>query len=142
VCLLGADTEGKNVFFTTADQLVRKDTDTQLDFYDARICEPESGNPCITEPPPPLEPCTEEACHGIAPVPPSLLSPGTASFNGEGNSALPAPAVKPKSLTRAQKLTSALKACKRDKSRKKRATCEKQARKSYGAPKKKSKKQK
>jgi uncharacterized repeat protein (TIGR01451 family) len=37
-----------------------------------------------------------------------------------------------KTLTRAQKLTKALKACKKDKAKTKRTTCEKQARKQYG----------
>jgi hypothetical protein len=92
VCLLGADAAGANVFFTSADQLVPSDTDTQVDIYDARICEPENGNPCIAEPPQPLPPCLGEACHGIPAPVPSLLAPGTASFNGEGNVA---PAVKP-----------------------------------------------
>jgi len=132
VCLLGTDATGKNVFFQTADQLVPKDTDTQVDIYDARICE--SGSPCVSEPPPALPPCDGEDCHGIPAATPSLLAPGTASFNGEGNLAPVAPVsvVKPKSLTKAQKLTNALKACKKDKSKKKRASCEKQARKKYG----------
>jgi hypothetical protein len=39
---------------------------------------------------------------------------------------------KPKALTRAQKLARALRACKKDKSRRKRAACERQARKRYG----------
>ena len=57
------------MFFMTADQLVPEDTDTQVDIYDARICEPENGNPCITEPPPPLPPCGGE--HATAsPKPP------------------------------------------------------------------------
>ena len=54
-CLMGTDASGHNVFFYTADQLVGKDTDTQVDIYDARICEPDS--PCVSEPPPPLPPC-------------------------------------------------------------------------------------
>jgi NHL repeat/WD40-like Beta Propeller Repeat len=84
-CLLGTDATGANVFFMTSDQLVPKDTDTQVDVYDARICEPEEGNPCVVEPPPPLPPCDGENCHGIPAATPSLLAPGTASFNGEGN---------------------------------------------------------
>jgi len=133
-CLLGTDASGKDVFFTTADQLVPADTDTQTDVYDARVCEPANGNPCITEPPPPLPPCLGEQCHGIPAATPSLLAPGTASFNGEGNLA-PAAAVKPKAkvLTRAQKLAKALKACGKDRRPKKRAACEKAARAKYGA---------
>jgi hypothetical protein len=96
-CLMGTDATGSNVFFTTADRLVPRDTDTQLDVYDARVCEPENGNPCITEPPPALPPCDGENCHGIPEPTPSLLAPGSASFNGEGNvasSAAPPPAKK------------------------------------------------
>jgi len=73
------------VFFTTADRLVPEDTDTQLDIYDARICEPEAGNPCIAPAPPALPPCLGEQCHGIPAATPSLLAPGSASFNGEGS---------------------------------------------------------
>ena len=86
-CLLGSDSSGHNVFFETSDRLVSKDTDTQVDIYDARICEPQAGDPCITEPPPPLPPCGGEQCHGIPEPTPSLLAPGTATFNGEGNTA-------------------------------------------------------
>jgi DNA-binding beta-propeller fold protein YncE len=141
--LIGSDTSGKNVFFTTADQLVPKDTDTQVDTYDARICEPENGNPCIAEPAPPPAPCQGEACHGIPPAPPSLLSPGSAFFNGQGN-ITPAAVVKAKAkpLTRAQKLTDALKVCRKDKRKSKRQTCEKQARAKYGPTKKKAKSKK
>jgi DNA-binding beta-propeller fold protein YncE len=99
VCLLGTDATGDNVFFMTADQLAAKDTDTQVDIYDARICESASGNPCISEPAPPAPPCGGEACHGIPAATPSLLAPGTASFNGEGNTTPPAPAVVKKKAT-------------------------------------------
>jgi hypothetical protein len=134
VCLLGADASGANVFFTTADRLVPQDTDTQVDIYDARVCEPEQGNPCITEPPRRLPPCGGEACHGIPAATPSNLTPGTASFNGEGNVTPPPPsAAKP--LTNAQKLAKALKACRTKHNKHKRAACEKQARKKYGATK-------
>ncbi len=99
VCLVGVDATGDNVYFTTADQLVPSDTDTQVDVYDARICEPEHGNPCVTEPPPTF-PCIGEQCHGIPEPTPSLLAPGTASFNGEGNVASSAPYSSPKTTTK------------------------------------------
>src|SRR6202034_800559 len=81
-------------FFTTADQLLPQDTDTQVDIYDARICEPEQGNPCIQPAPPPLPPCLAEQCHGIPEPAPSLLAPGPASFTGEGNVASSPPSVR------------------------------------------------
>jgi len=135
VCLLGSDSEGKNVFFTTANPLAHADTNTEVDYYDARVCEPES--PCISEPPPPLPPCQGEACHGIPPAR-SPFTPGpTATFNGAGNIAPPAIT---RSLTNAQKLAKALKACrtKYKHSKKRRAACEKSARQKYGPAKKSS----
>ena len=98
-CLLGADATGHNVFFMTADQLVPKDTDTQVDIYDARICEPEHGNPCIAESPPPLPLCLGEACHGIPPERSPLLTGGSATLNGKGN-LTPTPAVVKKTTTK------------------------------------------
>jgi Tol biopolymer transport system component len=83
VQLLGSDATGANVFFTTADQLVGGDTDTQLDFYDARICT--ATEPCIAEPPPPLPPCLDEDCHGIPSGAPAAPTGGSATLNGEGN---------------------------------------------------------
>jgi hypothetical protein len=137
VCLLGTDASGHNVFFTTADQLVSADTDTQVDIYDARICEPENGNPCIAAEPSPLPPCGGEACHGIPPERSPLLTGGSATLNGNGNLIPLVPAaVKPKSLTKAQKLANALKACKKYKKKAKRQSCEASARKKYGAAKK------
>jgi hypothetical protein len=85
VKLIGTDATGANVFFTTADQLVPQDIDTQVDFYDARICEPENGSPCIQSAPPPLPPCLGEACHGIPATQPAPPSGGTLTFNGAGN---------------------------------------------------------
>ena len=47
VCLLGSDASGANVFFSTADRLVGQDTDTELDYYDARVCTAEG--PCLNQ---------------------------------------------------------------------------------------------
>jgi hypothetical protein len=90
VCLLGSDGTGANVFFTTADRLVPRDTDTQVDVYDARICT--SGEPCAGSAPP-VAVCQGEACHGTPSGAPSLLAPGTVAFAGPGNLGSPAPAV-------------------------------------------------
>jgi hypothetical protein len=135
--LLGVSGDGANVFFVTEDALVPTDTDTQFDIYDARICTAES--PCVKPPPPASPPCLGEACHGIPAAAPSLLTPGTVSFNGAGNLVSAAPAVKQKSLTRAQKLAKALTSCRKKykHSRKRRAACEKQADRAYRATAKK-----
>ncbi len=115
-CLLGTDTEGKNVFFVTADQLVAGDTNTEVDYYDARICEPETGNPCIPEPPEALPPCLGESCHGIPPARSPVTAGPTATFDGAGNLASP----------RSSKVIKKTVKCKRDfveKKVKKKETC-------------------
>jgi DNA-binding beta-propeller fold protein YncE len=95
VCLLGVDSTGSNVFFTTADPLAAEDTDTQVDVYDARVCT--GVSPCIAAPAAPPPPCEGEACHGRAPAPPGLAGAATSVFSGPGNlTPAPAPAVKAK----------------------------------------------
>jgi hypothetical protein len=96
VNLVGSDATGANVFFSTADQLVPQDTDTQVDYYDARICT--ASEPCVAAPAPPA-PCAGEGCRGAPEGAPSLLAPGSAGFAGAGNLTPPPPvkpAVKPK----------------------------------------------
>ena len=80
--LLGTDATGANVFFATDDQLTPQDTDTQRDYYDARICT--ETEPCPT-PPPATTPCTEEACH--TPTPPTPPTPigGSNTLQSAGN---------------------------------------------------------
>jgi hypothetical protein len=84
VCLLGSDVSGGNVFFASTDALVASDTNTELDYYDARVCE--AASPCVQAPPPSSQGCIDEAsCHGLPPVrSPSAAGP-TATFNGAGN---------------------------------------------------------
>ncbi len=124
-----ASASGDDVFFTTAEPLVRRDIDTQPDLYDARVdggfSEPEAATGCTSS-------CRLSAAEGGPP----LGAAGSEALFGPGN--LPPPTVKPtakpqpKVLTRAQKLAKALKACKRDKHKKKRATCERFAHKRFG----------
>jgi hypothetical protein len=83
VKLLGTDATGANVFFRTADPLVPEDTDTQLDYYDARICT--ASDPCVAPAPPPLPPCLGEACHGTPAATPLSPNVPTATFGGQGN---------------------------------------------------------
>jgi hypothetical protein len=135
--LIGADGSGENVFFTTADRLVGQDTDTESDYYDARI---NGGFPAPVETSCQLE-NNGEKCRVSGPEP-SLFGPmGSATFPGEATLTVeikPPGQPKPK-LTRAEKLAKALKACKKDRLKKKRATCERQARTRYGPIKKKKK---
>ncbi|HEY7829108.1 MAG TPA: hypothetical protein VIC06_00905 [Solirubrobacteraceae bacterium] len=93
--LLGSDASGANVFFATSDRLVPQDTDTQRDYYDARVCT--TGDPCVAAPATPVLPCVGEGCRGAPGGPPSLASPVSASFVGAGNLAAEAkPVVKAK----------------------------------------------
>jgi hypothetical protein len=128
---LDATPQGTNVFFATADRLVPQDSSTSVVVYDAR----EGGGFPLTVAP---SPCTTtESCKPPASSQPGIYGPsGTATFSGPGNLApAPAPAVvkpKRKALTRAKKLAAALKACRKDKSKAKRESCEGSARKKYG----------
>ncbi len=133
-----ASASGNDVFFFTRQSLVRQDTDTNIDVYDARV----GGGIAAQNPPAPSPPCTGDACRGAPTSTPSLGEPVSEIFSGPGNLAPPTestPAAKPKALTTAQKLTNVLKACKKEKQKKKRIACEKGARKKYG-PKPKAKK--
>jgi hypothetical protein len=126
---------GNDVFFSTAEGLVPGDTDGGYDVYDARIPRPGDNLP------PQAVPCQGDVCQGPPSAPSLLGAPTSATFSGLGN---PAPAVSkpatkqaPKSLTNAQKLSAALKACKKQ-PKKKRTRCKSQARKKYAPKAKKS----
>jgi hypothetical protein len=133
---LDASETGGDVFFLTAERLVRRDADSALDVYDAHEC-------TVSSPCPPPEPasapeCVSAAACRAAPNPePSIYgAPSSATFNGTGNIVLP-PIVEthvgePRSLTRAQQLTKALRACRKDRVKRKRVACERVARKRYG----------
>jgi hypothetical protein len=132
---LDASESGNDVFFLTRSKLVGKDRDTAYDVYDAHVCTSEA--PCIAETPPEPLPCVDtESCREAPQPQPSVFgSLPSATFSGAGDLTPPTskPTVKPKALTRAQKLKRALKACRKQKGRKKRAACVRQARKRYGA---------
>jgi hypothetical protein len=126
-----ASESGDDVFFITTSKLVSEDYDTAYDVYDAHVCT--TAEPCRTEPVSP-PPCTSGDSCKAAPSPqPAIFGAApSATFSGVGN-VLPTAAVgKQKTLTRAQKLALALKTCHR-KAKRKRAACERQARKRYGA---------
>jgi hypothetical protein len=129
--------EGEDVFFLTAAKLSSADSDDALDVYDAHICS--TGAPCpasaVIVPPA----CADvESCRAApTPRPEVFGSPSSATFSGQGNVTPAAPASKPKPPTRVQQLAAALKKCRKDKARKKRQACERQARKKYGTSAKK-----
>ena len=132
---LDASASGNDVFFLTASRLVPQDVETSLAVYDAHVCS--EAAPCFVPPPVVPPPCsTGDSCKPApSPQPAIFGAPPSATFSGAGNLTSPAaskPAVKSKSLTRAQKLAKALEACAK-KSKRKRAVCKAQARKRYGA---------
>ncbi len=105
------------------------DEDHVYDIYDARV-----GGTAATRQ---LSPeCLGEACQP-PPNPPIDATPSSSSFEGPGNVPASKPAVKPKPkrLTAAQKLSRALSSCRKKykKSKGRRASCERQARKAYRA---------
>ncbi len=132
---LDASETGGDVFFLTGAKLAAQDYDTARDVYDAHECS--STSPCFaTTPPSPPACTTTEACRAApTPQPQIFGSPSSATFAGAGNpvpSLESRPAAKQRSLTRAQKLGRALKACKA-RPRGRRAACKRRARKTYGA---------
>jgi hypothetical protein len=129
---LGISPDGANVFIGTHAQLTSEDGDTSGDVYDARICT--TSDPCAAPHAAQTGQCEGDACQN-PPPPPIDNTPVSLSFSGAGNFSQPVTAsVKSKSLTKAQKLAKALKAC-RKKPKRKRGACERQAKKRYGSAK-------
>ena len=122
----GVKVEAANVFFGTHARLVSQDTDTAGDVYDARV----SGGFGVSGG---AGPCEGDACQN-PPAAPLDATPGSLTFSGAGNvSGEVTPQVTPKkrvALTNAEKLATALKAC-RKKPRTHRKKCESQARIRY-----------
>lgn len=132
-----ASETGDDVFFIAAQHLTPADTDTGYDVWDAHVCS--AASPCLTGSTSPPACSSSDSCKAVPSPQPELFGPApSATFSGVGNIA-PVPAVVPKPLTRAQKLAKALAACRKKKNHKRRAVCEKQAKRAYGAPRKASK---
>jgi hypothetical protein len=121
------DASGSDVFFQSLKSLVTADTNSGEDTYDARVNGgfPEPGGSVG---------CEGEACQSVRSSGALFGLPGSSSVTGDGNLR---PTVEStgstihKSLTRAQELAKALKAC-RKQARKTRAVCEARARKKFG----------
>jgi hypothetical protein len=141
--LLGTDASGHDVFIATNSQLTAKDTDTQRDYYDARIGGGEE--PIVAEPP-----CESDACRGPSSVAPPF-GPLPSTLTGPSGNLAPS-TVKPpvpgggsKPPSKAQLLAKALKSCrskykgKSKATKRKRSSCEARAKAKY-APRHKAKK--
>jgi WD40-like Beta Propeller Repeat len=124
---------GGDVFFLTAAKLSKQDFDTGLDVYDAHECT--TSSPCLSTTVASQLPCTSEASCKPPPSPPptqTFAPPPSSGSIGEGNLQPVKPATsKPVKLTRAQKLTRALKTCRKKPKGKARKQCEKTAHKHY-----------
>jgi hypothetical protein len=75
-----ASFDGRNVFFTTYQQLVRADIDGNADLYDARI---EGGIPAQNQPV--SAACVGDDCQGPASSAPGFSLPSSMTFAGVGN---------------------------------------------------------
>ena len=127
--LIGASASGNDVFVATRAQLVPEDQNEAFDLYDVRV----DGVKPISSPE-----CTGTGCQGLPAPPPTFATPSSVTFNGVGNFSPVAPVsvkAKAKSLSRSQKLADALKVCRRE-TKRRRTSCEAQARKRYGPLKK------
>jgi hypothetical protein len=127
---LDASESAGDVFFLTAAKLSERDFDTSVDVYDAHEC---TGTaPCLAAAAVQPPPCnTSDACKpGPSPQPDIFGAAPSATFSGPGN-IVPQANTTVRSLTRAQKLARALKACKK-RSRRKQRACQRQARRAYG----------
>ena len=133
---MDASEDGNDVFFVTSAKLVSEDYDNTYDMYDAHVCT--STLPCRTEPVSPPECTSGDSCKAApAPQPEIFGATPSATFSGRGNVVVSPSGVgvKPRSLTRAQKLTKALRACRKSRTKRKRTVCERQAKRRYGAAK-------
>ena len=126
-----ASGSGDDVFVATNVPFVPQDPDGLEDIYDVKVDGGFSAPVTAT--------CSGEECQGELNAPLSFSVPGSTGTPGVGNlspaieTAVEAKSVKPKALTNAQKLANALRACKQKAKKSKRATCESQAKKKYGA---------
>jgi hypothetical protein len=128
---LDASEGGGDVFFMTTSRLTTQDSDTAYDVYDAHECS--AAVPCVPSPvaPPPCD--SGDSCKAAPAPQPSLFgAPSSETFSGAGNvvAAPSGPVVSGRSLTRAQKLAGALRACGKQPKRK-RAVCRRRARRRY-----------
>jgi hypothetical protein len=79
--LADASADGKNIFFSTDDQLVGVDIDTLTDVYDARV----GGGFAFQNPPPGRGECIRDDCKATPGAGPELPFGGSEGLNGPEN---------------------------------------------------------
>jgi hypothetical protein len=122
---IDADESGSNVFLTHRGQLGGVGPlDDKVHLYDVH-----AGGGFVNI----SRACTGTGCQGVPPAALSFATPASVTFTGAGNFTPSAHKVVVKSLTPAQQLAKALRACRKDGHKPKRVACEKQARKRYGS---------
>ena len=133
--LMDVSASGDDVFIGTSDALLGGIPSDLRAVYDVRV---DGGFPAS----PAAQECDNgDACKPPAAAQPAVFgAPATATFSGSGNVApTVTPTVTPKQKTaavvRAEKLTRALKICRKDRKRRGRARCERHAKSKYGAAK-------
>jgi hypothetical protein len=129
---MDASENGGDAFFLSSDHLTKADVDKGYDVWDAHVCS--VLVPCLTAPVSSPACSSGDSCKPApAPQPELFGASPSATFSGAGNvTPIPTPGSKP--LTRSQKLSKALKACRKTyrRSKKRRARCERTAHKRYG----------
>jgi hypothetical protein len=125
--------DGANVYFSTTEEVLPSDANGGwVNVWDARV---NGGFPGTSA----ANPCAQNECPVSSPV--ARGAPASMTFAGAGNAipSLPEPptpssaSARPKSLTLAQKLLTALRHCRAKRNRHARAACEGRARKRYAA---------
>lgn len=132
---LDASASGQDVFFATGQGLVAADTDNAFSVYDARVDGGFAAGPGEAGQAGPCE--SADACKPPLSEPPAEAFPASAAFSGVGNLTPPPEqpvakkTVRHRSLTRAQKLARALKACHKKRGAKRRHACEARVRRRF-----------
>jgi hypothetical protein len=124
---MDASADGRDVFFTSREQLSPTDRDQGRDLYDARI----GGVP--GSPPKTVVPCDGDGCRGAAVPLPSFTEPESLIFDSLGNLKPDVSKKKaPEPASKAQKLKKALKACKSKHKKSQRKKCESATHRRFG----------
>jgi hypothetical protein len=118
-----ADLSGENVFFTHRGPLgAAGASDDKMNLFDARV---NGGFPTTALA------CTGTGCQGVPSTAPNFATPASITFSATGNFPPPSASKPKRPENRAQKLSKALKVCRRKHDKHKRSACEVTARKRY-----------